>query len=157
MEKQTEKSIALKITPPFYYLAGLLLGLALHLWIAPIDILSESKIDTQLGLLIAVLGVILFIWSTRTMARYGVDPRFKPVRNIVTRGPFGFSRNPIYISFALVYFGIAVMYNTLWPILFLPFVISLVHYRVIVREESYMHNVFGDEYKSYRSKVRRWF
>ena len=79
MNQQTEKSIALKITPPMYYLAGLLLGLVLHLWVAPIDILPESKIDNQLGLLIAALGVILFIWSTRTMARHGVDPRFKPV------------------------------------------------------------------------------
>jgi len=156
MEQQNEKSIALTITPPVYYLGGLVLGLVLHLWVAPIDILPESKIDEQLGLLIIIIGVMLFLWSGQTMAKFGVNPRFQPVKNLISTGPFGWSRNPIYVSFTLMYLGITIMYNTLWPVLFLPVVLSLIHYRIILREEDYLESVFGQDYHDYRKKVRRW-
>ena len=46
--------------------------------------------------------------------------------------------------------------NTLWPIVLLPLGIALLYYGVIAREESYMEKVFGDEYRAYRARVRRW-
>ncbi len=52
--------------------------------------------------------------------------------------------------------GIALVVNTLWPIIFLPVGIPLLHYGVIAREESYMERVFGDEYPKYKARVRRW-
>jgi len=90
------------------------------------------------------------------MYRAGVDPNaYTPTGHIVSAGPYAFSRNPIYVSFNLVYVGIALIVNTVWLIIFLPIAIAMLHYGVIAREESYLERVLGDEYLRYKARVRR--
>ena len=102
-------------------------------------------------------GVLLLAWSVRTMSRAGVDPDpNEPTTAIVATGPYALSRNPIYVSFNVVYVGIAFMVNTVWPIAVLPVGIALLYYGVIARDESYLERVFGDEYRQYKARVRRW-
>ena len=43
-----------------------------------------------------------------------------------------------------------------WPIALFPVVIALVRRRVIAREEAYLERKFGDEYRAYKARVRRW-
>ena len=91
------------------------------------------------------------------MRRASEDPDpYKPTTAIVATGPYALSRNPIYVSFNLVHVGIAFVVNTVWPIVFLPVVIALLYYGVIARKESYLERVFGDWYRQYKAKVRRW-
>ena len=91
------------------------------------------------------------------MFHAGVDPDpNEPTIAIVATGPYALSRNPIYVSFNVVYVGIAFVVNTVWPIIFLPVGIVLLYYGVIAREESYLAKVFGDEYVKYKARVRRW-
>ena len=91
------------------------------------------------------------------MFRSGVDPNaYTPTGHIVAAGPYTFSRNPIYVSFNLVYVGIALIVNTIWPIVFLLLGIALLYFGVIVQEESYLEEVLGDEYLKYKANVRRW-
>ena len=102
-------------------------------------------------------GSPLAAWSKRTMHRAGVDPNhYEPTTAIVATGPYAFSRNPIYVSATVVYAGIALVVNWVWPIVFLPFGIALLYDGVIAREESYMVKVFGDEYLKYKARVCRW-
>ncbi len=69
------------------------------------------------------------------MSRAGVDPDpNEPTIAIVTTGPYAFSRNPIYVSFNVVYVGIAFMVNMVWPIAVLPVGIALLYYGVIARD-----------------------
>ena len=104
-----------------------------------------------------VAGVLLLAWSIRTMYRAGVDPRSDtPTGHIVAAEPYAFSRNPIYISFNLVYVGVALIVNKVWLIIFLPLGIALLYFGVIAREESYLEIVLGDEYLKYKARVRRW-
>ena len=57
---------------------------------------------------------------------------------------------------ALLYGGISLIVNTVWPIVVLPAVLMVVHYGVISREERYLERKFGDVYQQYRARVRRW-
>jgi protein-S-isoprenylcysteine O-methyltransferase Ste14 len=57
---------------------------------------------------------------------------------------------------ALLYVGITLLVNTVWPLLLLPFVLAVVQRGVIEREERYLEQKFGDKYMSYKSRVRRW-
>jgi protein-S-isoprenylcysteine O-methyltransferase Ste14 len=93
----------------------------------------------------------------RTMREAGTtpDPR-QPVTTIVTSGPFQLSRNPIYLSMALLYSGIALLTNALWPMLLLPFVLRIMNRGVIDREEQYLERKFGEKYVEYKLQVRRW-
>lgn len=84
-----------------------------------------------------------------------IDPR-KPVRHVVTTGPFRLSRNPGYTSFALIYMGVASLVNTRWPVLFLPVVVGVMQRGVIAREERYLERAFGPDYTHDKASVRRW-
>ena len=52
--------------------------------------------------------------------------------------------------------GVSVIIHAVWPIFFLPAVLTVVHYGVIAREERYLERKFGQECQRYRGGVRRW-
>ena len=80
----------------------------------------------------------------------------RPTRTIVVKGPYRFTRNPMYVALSVAYLGIALIINSVWSLVFLPFVVLLVDRYVIHREESYLVRKFGTEYDAYRGRVRRW-
>jgi protein-S-isoprenylcysteine O-methyltransferase Ste14 len=78
------------------------------------------------------------------------------VRALVTSGIHGWSRNPIYIGMFLLYAGIGLAARSPWVlILMLPLAVIL-RYGVIAREETYLERRFGDAYRDYQARVRRW-
>jgi protein-S-isoprenylcysteine O-methyltransferase Ste14 len=108
----------------------------------------------------AVLLVLALVLSLSAFAQFwrkhtSVMPQ-KPTTAIIQSGPFRITRNPLYLSMILLYVGIALVMNTVWPLLLLPLVLLIMHRGVILREERYLEQKFGDEYISYRSRVRRW-
>ena len=100
----------------------------------------------------------LTTWFIRTMR--GADTTLdadKFVSSFVQDGPFRYSRNPGYLSLAIIYAGVAILRNALWAILFLPLlVLLLTQCEVIEREERYLKRTFGEEYLAYKRRVRRW-
>jgi protein-S-isoprenylcysteine O-methyltransferase Ste14 len=88
-------------------------------------------------------------------AKTPVDPR-KPSTTIVTDGPFRRTRNPGYIALTLVYIGVSLRTNRRWPLVLLPAVIAALDRGVVRREERYLRDRFGDDYREYERRVRRW-
>ena len=83
-------------------------------------------------------------------------PSNQPVRALVTTGIHAWSRNPIYVGMFLLYAGIGIAVRSPWVlILALPLVIIL-RYGVVAREEAYLERRFGDAYRDYKARVRRW-
>jgi protein-S-isoprenylcysteine O-methyltransferase Ste14 len=96
-------------------------------------------------------------WFLGTIREADVPIRTdKPVPRLTTEGPFRYSRNPSYLALAMIYAGIAVVRNSLWAILPLPLVVSVIQREVIGREEHYLERSFGEEYLDYKRRVRRW-
>ena len=79
-----------------------------------------------------------------------------PTTSIVTSGPFRFTRNPLYVSLTLLYLGLTLAFNTWWGIVGLIPLLVVMHYGVVLREERYLEQKFGEMYRQYRSKVRRY-
>jgi protein-S-isoprenylcysteine O-methyltransferase Ste14 len=104
-----------------------------------------------------VCGVLIGGWWRKTMRDADAPVRTdRPVPRLTTAGPFGYSRNPAYLSLAMIYTGIAALRNSLWAILLLPLVVSVIQREVIGREERYLERTFGEEYLAYKARVRRW-
>lgn len=80
----------------------------------------------------------------------------RPTTAIVEGWPYSMSRNPIYLALALVYVGISLFFDTLWPFLLLPLVLIVIQRGVIDREERYLEGKFGGDYIDYKTRVRRW-
>ena len=99
----------------------------------------------------------LFAWAIATITRAGSNvPSTLPTTTIVDTGPYRFTRNPIYLAMVLGLIGLAIAFNSLWLLLMLvPFAL-VIRYGVIAREEAYLERKFGDVYRSYRARVRRW-
>ena len=68
----------------------------------------------------------------------------------------GLSRNPIYLGMILIYVGIALAFAASWAFLLLVPVLIALEIEVIRREEAYLESRFGEAYRQYRRKVRRW-
>ncbi len=141
--------------PPLIYLFPLILGLRLNRkFPAPFLPNRSSRLA---GWPVLGAGIALAVWFNRTMreADTPVSPQ-KPVSRVVTDGPFRYTRNPGYLSLAMIYAGISTLRNSLWSILLLPVVLLVIRYGVIAREERYLERKFGEEYLAYKSRVRRW-
>lgn len=101
-------------------------------------------------------GAAMFWWGMATFAgRTGILLQ-RPARQLVTVGPYQYTRNPMYVGFVAMYIGLSLLANTVWPLLLLPAVIALLVWIVISREERYMRATFGAAYDAYCRRVRRW-
>jgi protein-S-isoprenylcysteine O-methyltransferase Ste14 len=142
--------------PPILYGVALLVGVVTQ-WSLGGALVPESTLRVVAGAVAVLLGALGSRSFVRAFAETGQDrnPR-TPTPSLVTDGLFAYSRNPAYVSLTLLYVGIALLLDNVWMVLFLVPVLVLMHYGVILREERYLTEKFGDEYRAYTQRVRRW-
>jgi protein-S-isoprenylcysteine O-methyltransferase Ste14 len=141
--------------PPLIYLGALIFGLLLNRRF-PTGFLPRWT-ARSLGWPLLGRGALLLGWFERAMRQADTPTSpYKPVEHIATEGPFRYTRNPGYLSMAMIYTGIASLANALWPVLLLPAALLVIQRGVIEREESYLERKFGKEYLDYKAQVRRW-
>jgi protein-S-isoprenylcysteine O-methyltransferase Ste14 len=110
-----------------------------------------------LGVLLVALGLALVGFAAVSFLRAHTSPLpIKPTTAIVETGLYRFTRNPMYVGLAALYLGVTLWVDSLWPILFLPVALFTIQRFVIAREELYLETKFGDQYRSYKARVRRW-
>ena len=83
-------------------------------------------------------------------------PSNQVVRALVTTGIHGWSRNPIYVGMLLIYAGIGVAARSPWILILVLPLFVILRYGVVAREEAYLERRFGDSYRDYKARVRRW-
>ena len=154
---ENTKAVRVLAPPPVICMSFLVASLAPHFLWVKLPIFSQGWIGHGAGWPIFALGLLLLLWSARTFSRSGENIRIEKATNsLVTTGLFRFSRNPIYIGLTLAYIGLSLVFNSYWPLPFLPLVLVIMHYGVIRREEGYLEELFGQDYRDYKAKVRRW-
>ncbi len=79
-----------------------------------------------------------------------------PTTALVVDGIYERTRNPLYLGSVLVYVGLSIAAGGLWAILFLVPLLWVMNVGVIAREERYLERKFGDAYRAYKARVRRW-
>ncbi|HDS1779849.1 TPA: isoprenylcysteine carboxylmethyltransferase family protein [Pseudomonas putida] len=123
--------------------------------------LSYFGIDRWLlvatGALLFAAGAVMMLAAAGLFRRLGTNiPPSRPTTLIATTGPYRWTRNPMYLGMALVYAGIAVCFDGAIALALLPLVLIVIQRQVIAREERYLEAKFGDDYRRYKAKVRRW-
>jgi protein-S-isoprenylcysteine O-methyltransferase Ste14 len=144
--------------PPLLFLAALLLGLVSHrLLPPPFPVPGIGPLHGIVACLMILVGLALAAAGIRNLSRAGTPvPTNRPSRALVTTGIHGWTRNPIYLGMFLVYGGIGMAARS--PailVLALPLAIAI-RYGVVAREEAYLERRFGDAYRDYKARVRRW-
>lgn len=108
------------------------------------------------GTAVGVLAVLLFAAATITMKtswRVGI-PEEKTA--LITGGIYGWSRNPAFLAFDLLYLSACLQFFNL-PLLLISAWAAVMLHLQILQEEAYLCTVFGEEYNAYRERTRRYF
>jgi protein-S-isoprenylcysteine O-methyltransferase Ste14 len=150
---------AVRVFPPAVPLLTILSGIALEYWI-PIDLGFEPVPGTRYwvgGLM--VVGAILGLggWSVLLVRRSGQSENpWKPTMEIVERGPFRITRNPMYLQMVVVCVGFSIILWNVWILVLTPLCAWLLQRLAIEPEETYLERKFGASYLAYKRRVPRW-
>jgi protein-S-isoprenylcysteine O-methyltransferase Ste14 len=144
--------------PPLLFLAALPLGFVSdRLLPLPFPGPSIDLVHWIIAGSLILIGLALAAAGIRNFLRARTPvPTNEPTRALVTTGIHGWTRNPIYLGMFLVYGGIGIAVRS--PsilMLTLPLAIAI-RYGVVAREEAYLERRFGDTYRDYKARVRRW-
>lgn len=110
-----------------------------------------------IGLGIGAAGILLAFWAAWTLHR--ADTNILPNRaadHLVTTGPFARFRNPIYIADVMMLLGAAEFTKNIWFVAAAAVFAVLVTYLAILPEEQHLEARFGDTYRDYKQRSRRW-
>ncbi|HCE40000.1 MAG: hypothetical protein CL543_13330 [Alcanivorax sp.] len=144
-----------RMPPPLLHLGGLLIGYGLDQalgWTLPALPGREA-----LAAALALAGVALVLAALLQLAAHRTTAMpHRAARVLVTNGVFRFSRNPIYLAFALLHLACALSLASPGMLLTLGLVAWVMHSHVIAAEEAFHAHRFGPEWQAYRQRVRRW-
>ena len=153
----TTDSAGVKFPPPLIFLAFLLSGYLLGQQVGPESLGLPVDIRRGIAFVLVIMGLLVDGVAVASLRRKGTAPEpWKPTSALVDTGLFAMSRNPIYLGFTLTYGGFAVAMDSAIALgLLLPLLIVIDRF-VIAREEAYLERQFGETYRQYKQKVRRW-
>lgn len=152
MKTDSRRRPSTLLPPPLIYVAALWTGWELQKLLP----LASPKLP-GIGWMLVLLGCLLMLWAAGTLFHHHttINP-YAGVAQLVQSGPFAFSRNPIYLSDSVIYFGVMLIWGNLWPLLLYPLVWAAIRFGVIRNEEAHLSARFGDAYLQYCQRVRRW-
>ncbi|SMF12843.1 Protein-S-isoprenylcysteine O-methyltransferase Ste14 [Tistlia consotensis] len=152
------RSAGVVAPPPLIYLAALLLGLGLDRLLGLPGLGLGSGLRLALAAACGLVGLALAAPALLGFRRAGtqVEP-WKPSSALVTGGPYRWTRNPMYLGLTLVYLAAALVAGSAAALVLLAPLLLVVRYGVIGREERYLEALFGQPYRDYKARVRRWF
>jgi protein-S-isoprenylcysteine O-methyltransferase Ste14 len=113
--------------------------------------------STILGLAATSVGIIAFVSAASAIAR-GVPNAIDPPAVLLRRGPFRYTRNPLYLAAAAIFAGTTTVYGLWEPhdVVVIGLVAAMVHAFVVYREEPATRRRLGPAYDDYCRRVPRW-
>jgi protein-S-isoprenylcysteine O-methyltransferase Ste14 len=153
---ETADAANVMVRPPIAWAFAVLAALALQ-WLMPLPFMPAAVPAYWIGGATFLCALALAAWAITTLTQAGSNvPTNMPTTTVVETGPYRFTRNPIYLGMFLGLVGLAIAFDSLWLLAVLvPFAL-VIRYGVVAREEAYLERKFGDVYRGYRSRVRRW-
>jgi protein-S-isoprenylcysteine O-methyltransferase Ste14 len=143
-----------RVNPPHYFALAIAMMIAM-VWLPGAEIFAPPWHYT--GAVALVCGVAIAMAASRQFAVVGTN--IVPLTRssaLVTNGAFAFTRNPMYLGMVTMLLGGAWVLGTATPWLLPPCFAVLIDRRFIRREEGFMAERFGDEYRNFCRRVRRW-
>lgn len=146
------------VHPPLLYGGAFLVALGLE-WLVPLgpQVAWTDGLRHGAASMLLVFGCGLAGWAAWLFHRAGTGiPTWQAARRLVLKGPYAISRNPMYLGVTAAYAGLALALANAWALILLLPVLVVMDRLVIAREEPYLEARFGQAYRDYKARVRRW-
>jgi protein-S-isoprenylcysteine O-methyltransferase Ste14 len=159
MDEPRDDHAQVRFFPPGIGLITILLGVLLQrVWPLGRSMFPDAPLRYWIGFGLFVASVLgLGAWAVILFRRSGQNENpWKPTPAIVERGPYRFTRNPMYLQMVLGCIGFAIALANLWILLLTPVCALMLQILAIGPEEAYLERKFGAEYLAYKQRVRRW-
>ena len=144
-----------KALPQTYFLGAIVLAVALHFLLPLRQLLAFPWRLT--GLAPLLIGILLNLLADRAFKKHDTTVKpFEKSSSLVTGGVFGISRNPMYLGMTLILLGVALLLGSLTPFAVVIVLPILFDRAFISPEEEMLEDTFGDQFREYRERVRRW-
>lgn len=144
-----------EIMPTTYLLLGIIVIILLHL-VQP-GLLIIPRLWKILGLIPLLFGIGINLVADKAFQRAATTVKpFKKSTALVTTGAFRITRNPMYLGFACILLGIAVLLGSLLPFFVIPVFIVMMDRMYIEKEEKMLAETFGPQWDTYKKRTRRW-
>lgn len=155
---ETRDAAAVRFPPPLLPLATILLGGVLErTWPIDFGFGLSAPIRYAVGGLVVTCALTLASWAIAHFRLSGQNEKpWTPTTAIVGTGPYRFTRNPMYLGMVLLCIGAAALLSNWWILALTPLCALALRWFVIRPEEAYLESKFGEGYRAYRRRVRRW-
>ncbi len=143
--------------PPLVYGLAIILALVADASIElPLPRLQSSYLWT-LGAALTLIAAWLDLWAMKTLLEDRTSlVQHRRAAHLMTRGPFRYTRNPIYLGYTLVTIGAGLLTGNPWLLVAACGAAVATHYGVIRHEELHLLSRFGCEFEFYCRQTRRW-
>lgn len=141
--------------PPRIAFVMLALAAVLHLALPHADTVAFTAPRVAPALFIVGFATMISAWWLFRRHAVAICPT-APTARLLTGGIYALTRNPMYLGMVLMMLGLALYFGTL------PFYVAALAYFIVIDrvfckyEEEKLEAAFGDEYRGYRTRVRRW-
>ncbi len=146
----------IRIIPPLLFLAMFLLAWGVH-WLSPLSLGLPFWPRVIVGLLVTLAALAAFLHLLFAFRRVGASyETISLPKTLVTSGLYRWSRNPGYVDLVVLGIGIAIGFDNMWIIFLMIPAIIIVRQEAVLKEEALLEEAFGEEYRQYKARVRRW-
>jgi len=150
--------LSLILISPFYFFDNSI-EIMVDIFTFPADIIPQPY--NFIGIVLIPIGLLLIIWANYSLLHIGKislrnrEPMQRP-SNLILVGPYRFTRNPIYLGALLMLLGLVIVWSSVFTAFLMILVYIIFRYIFIKREEVILEEEFGDEYRDFKKRVRRW-
>ena len=146
----------MRFPPPLVFAGFAVLGVILEYVVGPIPVASRTWIGI-VGIAFLIAGFATAASAVLEFQRTGQDPKpWSPTPEMVFKGPYRYTRNPMYVGLTAIQLGLGLLLDYLWISVLAPVALLVVHRIAVVPEERYLAEKFGSSFTDYCRRVRRY-
>ena len=146
-----------KLPPPLLLLGFIGAGVGLRWLVTPPPLPGGRAVQFAVGGALVALALAIGGSAVGLFKKTGQNPApWKPSPSLVLQGAYRFTRNPMYVGMTLILAGLGFALDDLWLVIGAALFLVIVHYTAVLPEEAYLDEKFGDDYRAYKKKVRRY-
>ena len=146
-----------RVPPPLVFGAAILAGWCLHRFVFALPVPGGELLRRTLTATTGLAGLLLILLAHIRFSSTGQDPRpWKPSPALIGRGPYRYSRNPMYLAMVLLVCGVGFALDTLWMVILAGPALAAVHHTAVLKEEAYLLETFGESYADYVARTPRY-